>query len=61
MLGHEDLANYFKTNFVLMQQHHYSLQDIENMLPYEKQIYVSLLMQHLQEEKEKLKASMSNG
>lgn len=39
-----------------MQFHKYSLSDIEELLPFEKQIYVSMLMQHIKEENEKLKA-----
>jgi hypothetical protein len=38
-------------NFALMQYHKYSLQDLENMVPFEREIYVSLLLQHLEEEK----------
>lgn len=36
-----------------MQHHNYSLQDLENMLPYERDIYVRLLTQFLEEEKER--------
>ena len=30
-----------------MQHHKYSLSEIENMMPFERQVYVSLLMQYL--------------
>jgi hypothetical protein len=46
--------NQFETNFAMMQHHKYSLTEIENMVPWERQIYIALLVQHLQEEKEKL-------
>ena len=36
-----------------MQYHKYSLTEIENMMPWERDIYVELLKQHLKEEKEK--------
>jgi hypothetical protein len=36
-----------------MQHHNYSLADLENMLPYEREIYVSLLSDWLKEEKER--------
>ena len=45
------LENYFKLNFALMQYHKYSLTEIENMMPWERDIYVALLQQHLEEEK----------
>tara|TARA_R110001606_G_scaffold50260_2_gene126021 strand:+ start:475 stop:648 length:174 start_codon:yes stop_codon:yes gene_type:complete len=46
-----DLENYFRLNFALMQYHKYSLTEIENMIPIERDIYVMLLQQHLEEEK----------
>jgi len=36
-----------------MQYHKYSLEDIENLIPFEKEIYVGLLLRHLEEEKNK--------
>jgi len=45
------LEDYFKLNFALMQYHKYSLTEIENMMPWERDIYVGLLQQHLEEEK----------
>ncbi len=40
-----------------MQHHNYSLSDIENMLPWERQAYVSLLVQWVEEENERRKAA----
>lgn len=37
-----------------MQYHKYSLYDIENMLPFEREIYVAMLIKFLEEEKERL-------
>tara|TARA_Y100001963_G_scaffold101468_1_gene139580 strand:+ start:210 stop:389 length:180 start_codon:yes stop_codon:yes gene_type:complete len=48
---HMDLEAYFKLNFALMQYHKYSLTEIENMMPWERDIYVGLLQAHLEEEK----------
>mgnify|MGYP005993663591 CR=1 FL=1 len=36
-----------------MQHHKYSLTELNDMLPWEREIYVNLLMQHIKEEKEK--------
>ena len=44
-----DLENYYKINFALMQYHKYSLTEIENMMPWERDVYVALLQQHLEE------------
>lgn len=38
-----------------MQHHKYSLTELENMIPWERDIYVALLIQYLEEENEKLK------
>ena len=47
MLGHDKLMNHYKTNFSLMQHHKYSLSDIENMMPWERYLYVDLLKEHI--------------
>ena len=36
----------------MIQHHQWSLTEIENMLPWEREIYVGLLVNHLEEEKE---------
>jgi hypothetical protein len=56
-LCHETTYNHYKTNFSLMQYHKYSLEELENMIPFEREIYVSLLVQHLEEEKQRLKSN----
>lgn len=43
-----------------MQYHKYSLMEIENMIPWERDIYVALLQQHLEEEEEKAKAQQQS-
>ena len=50
-----DLENYFKLNFALMQYHKYSLTEIENLIPWERDVYVGLLKDHLEEEELKHK------
>ena len=54
IFGYDTLGNYFQTNFALMQHHKYSLTELENMMPWERSIYVSLLIKYLQEEKERI-------
>ena len=51
---YDNLKNYFETNFALMQHHKYNLEDIEHMMPWEKNIYVTLLVKYNKEENEKL-------
>ena len=53
-MSHIDLESYFKINFALMQHHKYSLTEIENMMPWERDIYLTLLNQYIEEENAKL-------
>jgi len=53
MLSHDNLSNYYKTNFALMQHHNYSLSELDSMMPWEREIYVGLLAEFLQKEKER--------
>ena len=53
-MGHDSLANYYKTNFALMQHHKYSLGDLEDMIPFERDIYIMLLSQHIEEENDRI-------
>jgi hypothetical protein len=38
----------------MMQHHNYSLIELENMMPWEREIYLGLLMNFLREEKERI-------
>jgi len=53
MLGNVSLASYYKMNFALKTHHGYSLSELDGMIPWEREIYIGLLIQHLREEKEK--------
>jgi hypothetical protein len=58
-LCHESLANYYKMNFALMQYHKYSLTELENMIPFEREVYVYMLVQYLEEEKKRIQSIKS--
>lgn len=53
-LCHDSLYNHYKTNFALMQFHKYDLGTIDNMMPFEREIYVTMLVQWLEEEKQRI-------
>jgi len=38
-----------------MQHHHYSLTEIEGMIPWEREIYVAMLIEYVREENERIK------
>jgi|TARA_A100001388_G_scaffold260744_1_gene229005 hypothetical protein len=60
-MAHEDLESYFKTNFALIQHHKYSLTEIENMIPWEREVYLTFLQQYIEEENLKAQQSNLNG
>jgi hypothetical protein len=60
-LGQESLLNYYKTNFALMHHHKYSLEDIENMIPFERDIYILLVSQQVQQENERISQQAHRG
>ena len=37
-----------------MQHHNYSLVELENLMPWEREIYVGLLMEYIKEENERI-------
>ena len=51
-----------RTNFALMQHHNYSLTELENMIPWEREIYLHLLLQFIEEENQRIeKERRKNG
>ena len=41
-----------------MQHHKYSLTELESMIPWERDIYVSMLIQYIEEENQKIRERM---
>jgi len=45
---HDSLENYMQNNFSLLQHHNWSLSDIEDMIPWEKQTYIKMLQNYIE-------------
>ena len=60
-MSHISLEAYYRINFALMQFHKYSLTEIENMMPWERDIYLSLLRAHIEEENLKAQQQANGG
>ena len=43
MLGYGSLSDYFATNFKLIHHYKYDLAVLDNMIPWEKMVYMNLL------------------
>ena len=55
-----NIMSYYELNFSLIQYHKYSLTEIENWIPWERDIYVSMLQNHLESEKLKQQQQSAN-
>ena len=58
-IARENLEAYYRINFSLMQYHKYSLTELENMMPWERDIYLTLLKNYI--ETENLKRQQKEG
>jgi hypothetical protein len=52
---HETLVNHYQSNFNLMYHHKFSLTELENMLPWERIVYVTMLNAYIEEQNDKAK------
>ena len=48
MMYHDSLENYMQNNFSLLQHHNWSLSDIADMIPWEKQTYIKMLQNYIE-------------
>ena len=58
-MGYISLEVYYETNFALIQHHKWSLTEIENMLPYEREVYLALLAEHVKKENQRVREAQS--
>jgi len=50
-LLHTSLANYYETTWALNFYHKYSITELDEMFPWERDIYLNLVLKYLKEEK----------
>ena len=50
-MSHITLQYYYEPNFFLMQYHKYSMTEIENWIPWERELYINLLIQYIEKKK----------
>lgn len=51
-LSHNTLANYYTVLFAMAQHHNYSISELEDMMPYERDLYVDMLLNFLEKQKQ---------
>ncbi len=54
-MSYLNLKAYYEASFAMIQHHNWSLTELENMLPWERNIYQGLLMNFLKKEEEEMK------
>jgi hypothetical protein len=50
MLSHISLGAYYQMMFSMVQHHKYSIGDLENILPYERDLYAEMLVEFIEEQ-----------
>lgn len=56
MNGHTSLRLFYRVNHQMMYWHKYSLNELENMMPWEREIYLQMIQEEIQKQKEKSNA-----
>lgn len=47
MLPEGLLADIYKTDFLMMKEHGISLTELEEMIPYERQVFIALIIEYI--------------
>ncbi len=55
-MNHNTLENYYISMFSLVQHHKYSVKDVEGLIPFERDLFVELLLNYLKELESKRQA-----
>ena len=51
MLCHTNLENYYRYLFLLVQRHKYTLSELESIMPFERDLYVDMIVAEIEKEK----------
>jgi hypothetical protein len=56
MLAHSSIYVYYQKLFAMVQHHKYSITDLENLMPFERDLYFEMLIEFIKKQEEKQKA-----
>jgi len=51
MLSHNSLALYYQNIFAMAQHYKYQISEIENLIPYERDLYLDMLLDFIESTK----------
>jgi hypothetical protein len=54
-MSHNNLENYYQTIFSLIQHHKYSISEVENLIVFERDLYVEMLVNYIKDLEQKRK------
>lgn len=50
-MNKNELIEIYRLNFLLSYEHHFDISALEQFIPYEREIYINLLIEHLDKKK----------
>lgn len=50
MLCHINLGEYYQMVFAMAQHHKYSISEIENLIPYERDLYFGMIVNYIEQQ-----------
>lgn len=54
MLHHDTLLNFYQVMFLMGHKYQWSLSELEEMLPWERSLYIIMLQQSIEEENQRI-------
>lgn len=51
MLGHSNILLYYKNLFLMVQHHKYRIHELEDLIVFERDLYIDMLIDMLESEK----------
>lgn len=51
-MGGNSLVEHYRMNFILMKDHGYSLSELEQMYPFERELYIEMLLEYMDQQNE---------
>jgi hypothetical protein len=53
LTGYSSIAVYYQTHFAMTFHHKYSVTELNEMYPYERDLYLTMIAQHIDEQNKK--------
>jgi hypothetical protein len=54
MIGNGELIEIYKTDFLLVKEHNFRFSEIDEMIPYERRIYIAMTIEYVEKKKQLL-------